>query len=932
LLSKSKLDDVHHAIIHHDFDIFCVSETWLTNKIMDEELALPGYHLLRQDRPGVKTHKQRGGGVLIFIKDEYTTQCHDTSFSLPVESLKISIQKPYLPQIFLFLIYRVSTTKKIFLKELEKEIENVGNNELIVIGDLNCDYLKPDSMTIELKSLLNKNNLTQLIKEPTRITENSQTLIDLIITNKPQLNTINGVLREVIADHDMIYTVRKKQRTSKCPIKSIKIRSFKNINTELLNKRILDSPWWIFDYCHSVKNKYEIFHKFVSSALNIYAPLKTVTVKHNRKKWLNTDYEKLSHLSKSLKKQAIKINNSETWVEAKKSRNKLTNLKRQLKAKVIKSCVEEDNNPAKKCWKFFNDETGRSKRSYDLPKFIYKGQEIVHEKEKLNALCETFVKQKVSLPPFKSSTPKNPDTLNEVHFTSKDVEKAIKKLDTTKPTGADGIPPIFYKLCSSTITPILVHIFNNMIKSGEFPNEQKKAVIIPLYKGSGAKSNPRNFRPISIISTFSKLLEGMLYEKMVNFLEQTYQLNPEQHAYRAARSTQSAILQLTNDIYSNGNNGEMTGALLADFSGAFDNLVHSRLLEKLRHMGISGNLLKWFTSYFHNRTIQVKKGMLTSDPLPLLRGTPQGSSLSGLLWNIYVADIPHKLQQSKCVQYADDCCATVSSKSTLEIQEQLQTNLNNLDEWCKDNGMYINPSKTKTILFHHTRKDQPTDVKLTINDIEIEQVKVVKYLGVLLDSKLLFREQYEKVCKDMTSRMYLLNRHKHCFSTSWLKIFCTSIIISKIDYCFVIWGNLSANQFDHIDKIMFRVSRLIILKCKKISLTDSFEKLNWLKSSEKLQILTLEYVFKHFILKSPLSDSLTFVKNVDSNPSRVTRTKHDFFKPRMGTFGQKSFMYRAINLWNELPFELKSIQTFNVFSSSLRQFVIKTRKKDYIFY
>lgn len=182
----------------------------------------------------------------------------------------------------------------------------------------------------------------------------------------------------------------------------------------------------------------------------------------------------------------------------------------------------------------------------------------------------------------------------------------------------------------------------------------------------------------------------------------------------------------------------------------------------------------------------------------------------------------------------------------------------------------------------------------------------------------------------MTSRMYLINRHKHSFSNVWLKIFSTSLVISKLDYCFTVWGSLTNTQYARLDRIMFRLAKLVILKTNKILLYDAFEKLNWITSNERYKIYTLEYIFKHCILYTSLTNCFNFQKVVSNH---ATRSKFDFVLPRMRTkFAQNSFNYTGIKLWNSLPLELKKSESFSKFSSGLRQLIIKERTNDYIYY
>jgi hypothetical protein len=315
------------------------------------------------------------------------------------------------------------------------------------------------------------------------------------------------------------------------------------------------------------------------------------------------------------------------------------------------------------------------------------------------------------------------------------------------------------------------------------------------------------------------------------------------------------------------------------------------------------------------------------------RGTPQGSSLSGLLWNMYVADIPHQLQQSKCIKYSDDLCVYTSSNNIEDIEKKLQLDLNSIQLWCDENGMTINSSKTKSIIFYNNKPKEESKLNLTINSENIENVTIIKYLGLFIDSKLSFSYHFDKVCKDMTSKLYLINRQKHTFSNIYLKIFSTSLIISKLDYCFIVWGNLSITQYTRLDRIMYRAAKLVIFKNRNLSMFECFEKVNWLGSEERYHVYTLEYVYKNCVLNSPLNKCFNFTKNLQTSENRVTRASFDFVKPRMKIkFGQKSFSFNASKIWNDLPLEIKQLNNFNQFSFTLRQYVIKNRKNDFIYY
>lgn len=294
------------------------------------------------------------------------------------------------------------------------------------------------------------------------------------------------------------------------------------------------------------------------------------------------------------------------WTEFKKARNKSQNLKQKIKADTIKKLVAESDNHSKTCWRIFNDEVGRTKRDSSLPTLVVNGQEIRDDFDKLNVLCKSFIKEKpIDVHPyhFEEASKK----LLDVRMTKDDVERVINELNVNKPTGVDGIPPIVFKICAESLIPPLTYLFNQFLEHSEYPEELKQAAVFPLYKGKGSKTDPKSYRPISILCSTTKIFESCIYQKVMPFVENEQKINSLQHGYRRNRSTQSAVLKLTNDVRNAGDKREMVGAVFVDFSSAFDNLIYSRLLMKLEAVGITGNLNKWFSAYFTNRTHVSKK-------------------------------------------------------------------------------------------------------------------------------------------------------------------------------------------------------------------------------------------------------------------------------------------------------------------------------------
>ena len=204
-------------------------------------------------------------------------------------------------------------------------------------------------------------------------------------------------------------------------------------------------------------------------------------------------------------------------------------------------------------------------------------------------------------------------------------------------------------------------------------------------------------------------------------------------------------------MYIAGDKGEYTGAVFVDFRKAFDTVPHKILIHKLKCIGISGTVLKWFESYLRDRTIQVKMNNVISEPKKINVGVPQGGNISPLLFTIFVNDIPQIFSKSKCLLYADDLIIYHSDRSISKVNAVLNDEMKLLEQWVKNHGMKINIDKTKTMLFRPTHKSSPQEKLIVFIDTQIvEQVINFKYLGILLDEKLLWHDHCNSVCKNVS--------------------------------------------------------------------------------------------------------------------------------------------------------------------------------------
>jgi hypothetical protein len=274
----------------------------------------------------------------------------------------------------------------------------------------------------------------------------------------------------------------------------------------------------------------------------------------------------------------------------------------------------------------------------------------------------------------------------------------------------------------------------------------------------------------------------------------------------------------------------------------------------------------------------------------------------------------------------------VSLTTINAVRTALQEDLHLLEQWCENNFMLINVNKTKTMKITptKTRVSEPLNIK-TLGE-SVEEVDTFKYLGLTIDKHLTWNTQYEEVCQKMSQRIFLINRHKKCVNKKWLQIFCTSLVISVLDYCYIAWGNLSQCKYKRIDLLIFRAAKLILpqQKYNKNNRTDLFDRVNWLSSAERFELYSLVYVHKHMSNETSLTNSLKqfFIKIPGE---RSTRNTDCFTVPRMNTeYGKNSFFYQTIKMWNYLPVEVRQCKSTKLFESKIREILLKCRTDEYV--
>ena len=277
------------------------------------------------------------------------------------------------------------------------------------------------------------------------------------------------------------------------------------------------------------------------------------------------------------------------------------------------------------------------------------------------------------------------------------INKIIKSLDITKATGPDEIPPKIVKLSADVIAEHLTNIINFDIENKSFSENAKVAHVSAIYKKS-TRTNKSNYRPVSVLNTFSKINERYIQEAITPFLDKRF--STFLSAYRKKYSTNHVLIRMVENWKLNLDNKKYVGAVLMDLSKAFDCIPHDLLIAKMHAYGFSLKSLVFFYSYLKRRKQCVKINNVKSGFQVLKSGVPQGSILGPILFNLFINDLFMFIEKSELENFADDNTISASARNIHELVKLLESESNVAINCFKNKGMTANADKFHAIIIH----------------------------------------------------------------------------------------------------------------------------------------------------------------------------------------------------------------------------------------
>ena len=393
------------------------------------------------------------------------------------------------------------------------------------------------------------------------------------------------------------------------------------------------------------------------------------------------------------------------------------------------------------------------------------------------------------------------------HVSNEEVLDIINSLEN-KSTGPSSIPLRMLSIIPDLIILPLAHIITMSIVTGVYPDLLKIVKVIPIHKG-GSSQDINNYRPISLLSIFDKIMEKMIHNKLYNFLEEHNILYHNQHGFRKNNSTIHALMQITERIKTSIDSGKFGCGIFIDLRKAFDTVNHSILLTKLEHYGIRGSMLKWFQSYLSGRKQFVSFNGVSSELLENNCGVPQGSVLGHLLFLIYINDLPNISKILDFYLFADDTNIYHESNSLNDLERTVNKELNKFYLWLNLNRLSLNIDKTNFIIFHPYNKPVKQQVTVKINNTAINEKEYIKYLGVLVDSSLNWKHHISTLAKKISRAIGIMYKLRPFLPLNVMKNVYYSLIYSQIIYAIEVWGSAVKSEMTKILILQKRAMRLM---------------------------------------------------------------------------------------------------------------------------
>ncbi|MES9994057.1 MAG: reverse transcriptase family protein, partial [Candidatus Thiodiazotropha sp.] len=508
---------------------------------------------------------------------------------------------------------------------------------------------------------------------------------------------------------------------------------------------------------------------------------------------------------------------------------------------------------------------------------------------------------------FKSKYPVMP----EIIIDANGILKLLSNLKTDKAAGPDDIKPVVLKELRNEITPVIKAIFEQSLETGQLPKDWTTARVSPLFK-KGDKSDPANYRPISLTCVLCKVMEHIVASNLTRHLSRNNILYGLQHGFREKRSCETQLIELVEELGKQLTQGHQIDLVLLDFSKAFDKVNHLKLLFKLSFHGVKGKTLKWISSFLEGRTQAVVLEGECSPDVRVTSGVPQGSVLGPLLFLLYINDLPENIH-SQVRLFADDTAVylTVENQKDSNI---LQDDLDTLQKWERTWDMEFNPNKCQVL--HISRSRQPIHSQYTLHGEILESVDCARYLGVSISKDLSWNTHINEITSKANRTLGFVKRNIRTKNQAVKELAYKSLVRPQVEYASSVWSPYTKQNIHKIEMVQRRAARWVSGKYSSYdSVSAMLGNLGWrpLEHRRNDSRLAMFYKIQYGLVAIEMP---TYFER----PTRITRHMHPLCFRQVhcaADYYRYSFFPMTVVLWNRLPAEVVVLPDLDSFKTEV---------------
>ena len=531
-------------------------------------------------------------------------------------------------------------------------------------------------------------------------------------------------------------------------------------------------------------------------------------------------------------------------------------------------------------------------------------------------------------PEFGNSIPQGSTlSFSQCILSCESIVAAINEIPNDSAPGPDGIPVVLLKNCAAELAVPIKAIWSESILLQTVPKFYKQTCVSPLYKSKGSRAEAINYRPIALTSHIMKIYERILRLHMVNFIEDNNMLCNGQHGFRAGRSCLTQLLCHFDEIMQGLTNGCDTDAIYLDFAKAFDKVDHRLLLLKLKQYGFGEDITNWISSFLSDRSQNVVVNGQTSYLAKIISGVPQGTVLGPLLFILFVNDMHWCVKHSTIRLFADDTrlLKRISSSDDVNL---LQSDLESVINWAKENNMTLHEDKFEYIVHRHNQKDlllhlpfMAEAFSYTLTDGKsLYPVEFLKDLGVMVSSDMSWSLQISTIVKRARSMASWVLGAFHTREKVAMLLLYTTLVRSLLEYCCLVWHPHKVGDIELIEGVQ-RTFTSKIHGVQHLDYWDRLKALGLMSLQRRRERYMIIHMWKLLNGVVPNDIGVQF-----SSPSRhgvlaklpgLSRSSSS----RNQTIYDNSFAMVGPQLWNLVPASVQSIADPQQFKVELSRFI-----------